>query len=179
MQCSEGCSNSEANTNANKMIWKLPQRLAHIATGSTAKPTSQQASKPIRVLPSHQAGNQEARNCQRGQRHGRSRGGELVCWCCHGFIILWLQKIDKCPFHVFWKILISYPWFWRFHLIYFHHVLVPVFSQFDKEWTFTDMSKQNIQMVSNIFRLPDFENNVFFWTRSQMFVYFKKYFGIT
>ena len=35
-------------------------------------PTSQKGPQPLRILPRRQASNQEARNCQRGRRQGRS-----------------------------------------------------------------------------------------------------------
>ena len=42
-------------------------------------------------------------------------------------------KVTKFPFHVFWSIWNSYPWFWRFYLTSFHNFPVPVFTQFDKQ----------------------------------------------
>ena len=46
--------------------------------------------------------------------------GFLVSWflgflvsTCLGFLVSWLQKLAKLPFHVFKKILISYPRFPR------------------------------------------------------------------
>ena len=55
------------------------QNLVHIAIDRTSKTNTKQQkpnkpaiSKPIRILPNHQASNQEACNCQRGRRQGRS-----------------------------------------------------------------------------------------------------------
>ena len=60
----------------------------------------QQTNQPIRILPSHQASNQEARNCQRGRRQGRSLNINGVYVITEPNVPKLGSRVDLLPAHL-------------------------------------------------------------------------------